>query len=78
MLDAPRQDWNAYQLLVGEQDRRLARNLTFADRFARYEDLFELVCQHPRPVDQQARLEKRRWQEKLSIRKRQLAAYGLK
>jgi len=76
MLDAPRQNWNVYRDLTAQHDRQLARNLSVAERFARYEDLYRLVCGQPRPADEQDRLEKRRWQQKLALRQKQNRAFG--
>lgn len=77
MLDALRQDWAAYAALTAAHDREFARSLTVGDRFARYEDLFDLVNQHQRSPDEQSRLDLSRWQQKLSLRLRQLRAFGL-
>ena len=76
MLDAPRQDWDAYRALTAVHDRQALRNLTIADRFALYADLFQLVCGHPRVAAHQQRLDKRRWQQKLELRQRQNRAFG--
>jgi len=76
MLDAPRQNWNVYKTLTADHDRRLARRLSVAERYARYSDLFRLVCGQPRPADEQDRLEKRRWQQKLALRQKQNRAFG--
>jgi len=76
MLDAPRQNWSVYKKLTAQHDRQLARSLSIAERYARYEDLFQLVCGQPRPVVEQDRLEKRRWQQKLELRQQQNRAFG--
>lgn len=76
MLDAPRQNWTLYKTLTAEHDRRLARSLSMADRFARYESLYRLVCGEPRAAVEQARLEKTRWQQKLKLRHKQNRAFG--
>ncbi len=76
MLDAPRQNWTVYKALTAEHDRRLARSLSMAERFARYEELFRLVCGQPRTSDERDRLEKSRWQQKLALREKQNRAFG--
>jgi len=76
MLDAPRQNWTVYKALTAEHDRRLLKNLSMAERFARYQDLFQLVCGQRRSEAEQARLEKSRWQQKLALREKQNRAFG--
>ena len=76
MLDAPRQNWTVYENLTAQYDRQLARSLSMAERYARYEDLYQLVCGQPRPTAEQERLEKRRWQQKLVLRHKQNQAFG--
>ena len=71
MLNAPQQNWEVYRALVSAHDREFARNLSMADRFSRYEDLYRLVCARQRPAEEQERLEKRRWQQKLALRQKQ-------
>lgn len=77
MLDAPRQDWEAYETFVAKHDRQLARSLSVEERFARYVDLYQLVCGQVRTVEQQARLDESRWTQKLALRRKQILAYGL-
>lgn len=71
MLDAPRQDWKLYEAFVAKHDRQLACSLSMVERFARYEDLYQLVCGRNRSNDQQARLDASRWKQKLAIRRKQ-------
>jgi len=47
-----------------------------AERFARYESLYQMVCDGPRSAVEQARLEKTRWQQKLKMRQKQNRAFG--
>lgn len=68
MLDAPRQNWAVYSALSKPIDQRHARALSLQERFARYENLYRLVCQRPLEAGDRQRLEAWRWQKKLALR----------
>jgi hypothetical protein len=75
MLDAPRQDWRAYEERTRAGNVAWLRALTAQDRFALYCDLFDLIHQSRDPRVDLDRLEQRRWQQKLAARQRVVEAY---
>jgi hypothetical protein len=76
MSDAPKQDWVYYELQCCESDAQRLRTMTPADRFALTADLFNLqwIARQQAPGRWQ-RLDERRWQEKIALRKRMADAY---
>ena len=75
MLDAPRQNWEAFRNLTAAHDRQFARDLSVAERFACYEDLFDLIWSAPRTAEERERMDKSLWQQKLVLRKKQIRAF---
>jgi hypothetical protein len=70
MLDAPQQDWSAYDAKVKANDRAWLRGLTPGDRFTLYEDLFNIIYHgRDKNIDLE-RLEQWRWQQKVADRLR--------
>jgi hypothetical protein len=76
MLDAPRQDWAAYEKLAGPSDAAWLRGLTVAERFALYADLFNMVWDARRGPGDWQRLEQWHWQQKLATRLRMVEAFN--
>lgn len=70
MLDAPRQDWTAYDERTRAADEAWLRSLTEQDRYALYCDMFDLIHNSRDPNADEAALEQFRWQQKLEIRRR--------
>jgi hypothetical protein len=75
MIDAPRQDWAAYEAAVRPHELERLRRMTPADKFALYEDMFELFTAGRIGTKEWKRLEELRWQEKLRIRNRMVEAF---
>jgi hypothetical protein len=75
MLDAPRQDWAAYEKLARPSDAAWLRGLTLDDRLALYADLFDLVWNARRGPGDWERLEQWRWEQKLASRLRMVEAF---
>lgn len=75
MLDAPRQDWAFYDAAVRPHELERLGRMTPAEKFALYEDMFELVTAGRIGTEEWARLEEMRWQEKLRIRNKMVEAF---
>ena len=75
MIDAPRQDWKAYEQRTREFDIEWLRSLSPADRFALYCDIFNLIRQGRDPKADEERLEELRWQQKLAARQCAVEAF---
>ena len=75
MLDAPRQDWSAYEAKVRAADALWLRELTTTDRFALYCDLFNLIHDARDPAANWEQLDRWRWRQKLAARRQAVAAF---
>ena len=75
MLDAPRQDWPAYERRTAPYVTKWLRGLTADERLALYDDMFGLVASVPRNSIERERLEECRWREKVARRLFEVAAY---
>jgi hypothetical protein len=75
MLDAPRQDWSAYQAKADAFDRQWLHGLTVEDRFAMYSDLFNLVQNSRVQSANREELDRWHWQQKLAARHRMFEAF---
>lgn len=68
MSFAPQQDWAVYQQLTKSVDCAHARSLTTEQKFALYEDLYQLAGSRAEDPVATAKLDKQRWQKKLVLR----------
>ena len=75
VIDAPQQDWSAYESRARQSDAAWIRNLTPPERFALYDDLFRMVLAARSGAGDWPRLEAWRWREKLSHRLRSVEAF---
>jgi hypothetical protein len=75
VMDAPRQDWEAYRRLAAASDAAWVRGLSPSERFDLYADLFDIIWKAPRDPAQWERLERARWDAKLAIRLRLVDAF---
>ena len=75
MVDVPRQDWSLYEAFTGREEAAWIRGLSPQDRFAIYEDLFNVIWTAPRSPGESERLEQWRWDQKLALRLRLVEAF---
>jgi hypothetical protein len=75
MLDAPRQNWSAYEARVRAADEQWLRSLTVDQKFALYCDFFDALHNSRDPAVNREQLERWRWQQKLAARRRQVEAF---
>jgi hypothetical protein len=75
MLDAPKQDWPAYERAAAPNVIKWLRRLTPDERLALYDDMFGLVASVPRTSIERKRLEDVRWREKVARRLVEVNAY---
>ena len=68
MLDAPKQNWRAYDDLTRRDQADWVRSLSLQDRFAIYDDLFNMIWLGRQNAGDWERLEKSRWKEKVARR----------
>jgi hypothetical protein len=76
MLDAPQHDWSFYEAKTRGSEAAWNRKLTTSERFDLYASLFNTIWNARRnlPGDWE-RVEKRRWEEKLAMRRRMVDAF---
>jgi hypothetical protein len=77
MLNAPGQNWPLYQSLTRDADAAWAQQETPADRLALYANLFNLILQQRESEEATQRLENLRWQSKLAMRLKMVAAFAI-
>ena len=76
MLDAPQHDWSFYESKTQASDAECARNLTFAERFALYASLFNMIWNSRQNLSGNwEQSERERWEEKLEVRRRMVDAF---
>jgi hypothetical protein len=75
MTEVPQQDWAAYEALAAASDTVALRNLTPVDRFALYEDLFDLIWDVRRGLGDWEKLERWSWEQKLALRRQFVQAW---
>jgi hypothetical protein len=75
MVDVPQQDWSYYEAVTNREERAWLRGLSPQDRFAIYEDMFNVIWTAPRTPIEIERLERLRWEQKLSVRLRLVEAF---
>jgi hypothetical protein len=75
MVDAPCHDWSRYDSLIERERVQWIRSLSPQQRYALYEDFFNLVHSAPRKALERERLEQWRWAEKLAMRLRLVDAF---
>jgi hypothetical protein len=69
-------DWELLERRSRQQHVQWLRSLTPAESFALYEDLHRLAASFTGDPEGSARLEQRRWREKLAVRAELLAAWS--
>ena len=65
-----------YQKRVREHDSAWARQLTPAERFALYEDLYGVLSEARANLGDWSQLEDWSWQEKVALRRRLVSAFA--
>jgi hypothetical protein len=75
MVTAPQQNWQLVDKLSHAEDVAWLRSLTSQERFTLYEGLLSLVGNSTLSSDALERLECRRWEDKLSIRRKFVEAF---
>jgi hypothetical protein len=75
MMDVPKQDWELCRADLNRDAAKSARNLTSADRFRLYNELFGLIWNAPRGSDEWQRVDGRLWKQKVDTRARLLRAF---
>jgi hypothetical protein len=76
MLDAPRQDWAFFEERARPVEAAWLRGLTTDERFALYNDMFNVIWQARRNLEGDwERLDDLRWQQKLALRLRMVEAF---
>jgi hypothetical protein len=75
MIDAPQQDWPAYERRSRQADAAWYRSLTPSQRFALYEDLYRIVMAGRQGPGDWSRLETWQWREKVARRLKEVEAY---
>jgi len=74
MIDAPQQDWAAYERRCRQSDEEWLRGLTTDDRFDLYADLFRIVWDARRARGDWQRLDEWHWTRKVADRRRMVAS----
>jgi hypothetical protein len=77
MVDAPRQDWDKYKALTRQDEVRWLQQLGIDERFAIYDDAFNIIWGFRRDADEWTRLEQSHWEQKSALRMRLVRAYNL-
>ena len=75
MLDAPQQDWAAYERRAAAADAAWNQNVTPDKRIALVADMFRMVWNSPRDPVERERLEAWRWRAKVARRLTEVDAY---
>ena len=76
MLDAPKQNWQLYEAKCRDAHTQWLRSLTPETAWEMYQSLFAFAASQ---IDGSAgweRLQQHRWEEKLAIRQRMVAAFA--
>ncbi len=76
MLTSPQQDWKWYRQIAQNNDLLYLRNLSTADRWNIYRNLFRVVWSIRRQM-MAPDPDQRRWQEKLGRRYREIKAFQM-
>ena len=75
MITASRQDWSKYETLLRKENEAWFRGMTPQERFAIYEDLFNVIWNGRRDAQDSGRLDQWRWDQKLAQRARMIDAF---
>lgn len=75
MMDSPRQDWCAYEASTRQENANWVRNLSPLDRFAIYDDLFNLIWSARGDAGNWSRLEQWNWKQKVAARLKLVSAF---
>jgi hypothetical protein len=76
MATAAQPDWSYYKTREGECDATWLRSLSVGERFALYEDMFNILwAARAEMSGNWARLEQRQWAEKIDRRQRLVEAF---
>jgi hypothetical protein len=75
MIDAPQQDWAAYDAAVRPIELERLRRMTPAERFSVYASLHHLLTEGRMGTKDWEKMEAWRWQNKLRLRERMVRAY---
>ena len=74
MLDAPRQDWSAYEARTRASDRHWLQGLSIGERLALYCEMFNFVETSRDPHADWRALERWHWEQKVQDRRRLVEA----
>jgi hypothetical protein len=72
---APCHDWALYENRVAAADAAWLRSLSSQERFALYADLFDMVLMARHNEQNQERLDRWTWQQKLASRMKMVEAF---
>jgi len=75
MIEAPKQDWKLYEAKCREEHVAWLRGLTPTAALALFESMGQFAARHAPASPARVRMEEARWQEKLAIRRKMLAAF---
>jgi hypothetical protein len=75
VIEAPKQNWRAYEAATREADASWIRSLSTQERFAIYEDAFHLILSSRGEHGNWKRLDRWRWKQKLALRAKMREAF---
>ncbi|MGE3241308.1 MAG: hypothetical protein AB7G28_22475 [Pirellulales bacterium] len=75
MVTAPQQNWQLVEKLSRADDVAWLRSLSSHDRFALYAGLLKLIRSSTLTPEEQERLERQRWEDKLVLRRKTVEAF---
>jgi hypothetical protein len=76
MIEAPKQDWKLYAAKCQEDHVEWLRRLTPSEGLSLFESMRRFAKTHTADSPALERMESARWQEKLAIRRKLLAAFN--
>ena len=72
---APKQDWQKFEALVADYERQYPAEFTLEEKFEKYAALFNLLHSAKPKRSFEHPLEQQRWEEKLKLRQKMVAAF---
>jgi hypothetical protein len=75
MVDAPRQNWAAYEAAVRPHELERLRRMTPAEKFALYSSLHRFLTRGRIGTSEWEKLEAWRWKKKVRLRRRMVEGY---
>jgi hypothetical protein len=74
-MDAPRQNWALYEERVMPEHAKWLQGLTYEQSFDIFRSLVRLAANLPNSPEEMELINRRRWEEKLEARRRQVEAF---